>query len=110
MRVYIAGPMSGHDDLNEPAFREVAHVLWSEGREPMIPHDIAPREHDGSCPTTYAAAEAQHDAACYLRADLAWMVTHADAVYFLPGWRASCGARHERYVAQACGIPCWGEL
>ena len=31
MRVYIAGPMSGHDDLNEPAFRAAAETLWSEG-------------------------------------------------------------------------------
>lgn len=33
------------------------------------------------------------------------MLRRADAVYFLPGWRHSRGARHERYVAEACGIP-----
>ena len=106
MRIYIAGPMTGHDDLNEPAFRAAAELLRREGHDPTIPHDITPREHDGHpCPTTYAAAEAEHDAACYLRADLAWLVMHADAIYFLPGWQHSRGARHERYVAEACGIP-----
>ena len=105
MRIYIAGPMTGHEDLNEPAFRAAPDMLRREGPAPTIPHDITPREHDGPCPTTYAAAEAEHDAACYLRADLAWMVTHAEAVYFLPGWQHSRGARHERCVAEACGIP-----
>lgn len=105
--VYVAGPMSGHDDLNRPAFEAAASMLRAQGHDPMIPHNIDPVDHAGPCPTTYAAAEAGHDSACFLRADLLWLLTYADAAYFLPGWRHSRGARHERYVCEAVGIPIW---
>lgn len=107
MRVYVAGPMSGHAGMNRPAFESAAATLRSHGHEPFIPHDIDPADHDGPCPTTYAAAQSSHDSACYLRADLIAMLQRADAVYFLPGWRHSRGARHERYVCEAVGIPIW---
>lgn len=81
MRIYIAGPMSGHEDLNEPAFRAAADMLRREGHDPTIPHDITPREHDGPCLTTYAAAQSGHDSACYLRADLIAMLQRAAAEY-----------------------------
>ena len=107
MRVYVAGPMSGHAGMNRPAFESAAATLRSHGHEPFIPHDIDPADHDGPCPTTYAAAQSSHDSACYLRADLIAMLRRADAVYFLPGWRHSRGARHEWYVCEAVGIPTW---
>ena len=40
MRIYVVGPVSGHDDLNAPAFEEARKNLRDAGFEPMIPHDF----------------------------------------------------------------------
>ena len=105
MRVYIAGPIAGHADQNLPAFRAAADLLAARGHEPVIPHSIPPWSHEGQCPITYQAGQAGHDSACYLRGDLIWLLYFADAVAFLPSWETSRGARVERVVSEAIGLP-----
>jgi hypothetical protein len=52
--LYIAGPMAGHYDLNRAAFARVADHLRDGGHSVVNPHDLAPHEHDGPCPPSYA--------------------------------------------------------
>lgn len=105
--VYVCGPMSGYEDHNEPEFRAAAALFvdlpWCHGV--IVPHDLPPVPHAGPCPAGPPAqvTDAQHGVACFLRADLAALLT-CDLVYVLRGWEASVGARLEVQVAAACGI------
>lgn len=104
--VYVCGPMTDHDDHNEGAFRHAATLLLERGDVPVVPHDLAPMNHDGPCPRSHAASTTgDHGVACYLRADLAHLLLYCEGVYVLYGWETSVGARLEVQVAAACGIP-----
>lgn len=104
--VYVCGPMSGHADLNEPLFRRAAAYLVTRDRVPIVPHDIPPTAHEGSCPRGHTAqTTGDHGVTCFLRADITYMLTYCDELYVLPGWETSVGARLEIQVAAACGIP-----
>lgn len=88
-RIYIAGPMSGIEDHNFPAFNQAERGLEDDGYTPVNPatHGVVP------------GAEWSD----YLRADLAGLAT-CEGVFFLPGWSKSKGAMLEHYVAQALGL------
>lgn len=85
--VYIAGPMSGYEDLNYPAFRaaearlrELGHTEienpYNEGDDPDQPEHY-----------TY-----------YLRRGLQQLLK-CNSILMLPGWERSTGARTEHTVA-----------
>lgn len=104
--VYVCGPMSDYPEHNEPAFRAAAREVSERGALPVIPHAIDAVEHEGPCPRSHGATvTGDHGVACYLRADLVYMLRHCDEVYVLRGWEASVGARLEVQVAAACGLP-----
>lgn len=104
MKVYIAGPVAGIPDNNKPAFDDAAGMYRAFGEEVVNPLDLGPDSHDGPCPTTYNAGQgADHDAACYMRTDIAALLT-CDAIQLLPGWEASRGALAEWTVARAIGL------
>lgn len=102
MEIYISGPMAGFEDMNRKAFEAAEKGLRSIGHQPIVPHNIAAWEHEGDCPPGYT--KTKHSSACYLRGDLFWLITRADAVYMLNGWEASIGARLEHEVASRCGL------
>ena len=108
-RVYIAGPMAGHDDLNIPAFEAAEHLLTARGYTPVSPHRVPPVEHaDGNCPD-YGYFPGEHatghtSSACFMRPDIEALLT-CDAIYLLDGWETSRGACVEAAVARAVGIP-----
>jgi hypothetical protein len=103
---YVCGPISGHPNGNEPAFRQAAAYLKTRDRVPVVPHDLAPLGHEGPCPLSHVAqTTGDHAVACYLRADLIHMLIYCDEVYVLPGWERSVGARLEIQVAATCGMP-----
>ena len=89
MRIYIAGPMSGIDSLNFPAFHEAAARLRGQGFEVVNPAEINP---DHAMPW----------AEC-MRRDIAELVK-CDAIYLLPGWENSKGANLERDIASRLGM------
>jgi hypothetical protein len=93
-RVYIAGPISGHADLNEPAFRSAAERIAARmGYETVVPHDLySPAPGECSCLTWCKAMLACLDA-----------LTASDAVYFIEGWHLSPGARRELAEANRLG-------
>ena len=92
MRFYIAGPMTGHPDLNFPAFHAQAKRLRGLGFEVVNPAEINPDPN---------AAWAD----C-MKADIRELLT-CDALALLPGWQKSRGASLEHHVASALGMPCF---
>ena len=88
-RIYIAGPMTGIENFNFPAFNTQADSLRTLGY-----HVENPADHgvvDGA------------EWADYLRYDLSRLAT-CEAIFLLPGWEKSSGARLEVHVGKALGI------
>jgi len=84
MKAYLAGPMSGHPDLNFPAFHAWARYLRDAGNEIINPAEVNP---DHSKPW----------ADC-MRSDIAQLVT-CEGIYMMPGWERSKGATLEHHIA-----------
>jgi len=104
MRVYLAGPITGHADLNRPAFEAAARWAQEHGWTPVSPLDADP-QHDGPCPPGLleTGATGSHSRACWLRVGLAALLT-CDAIVLVDGWEHSAGALLEYRVAIACGL------
>ena len=101
-KLYIAGPMTGFAHFNYPAFYEAHKKLVRIFRG----HDIgivSPAHNDDGSrinPPVPEYAEA-HD--FYLRQALHKLVD-CHAIYLLPGWSKSSGARIECRIAVALGM------
>lgn len=91
MKLYISGPMTGYPSHNYPAFREAAGRLRAAGHEVLDPS-----ENFGG-----ATDRARHE---YMRLDIQ-NVLAVEALYMLPGWQGSPGARLEVAIAQELGLP-----
>ncbi len=89
MRIYVAGPMTGFPQLNFPAFHAAAAELRAQGHHVENPAEIN-------------ADPAAQWLDC-MRADIARLAT-CDAVYLLPGWQNSRGARIEQSLAAGLGL------
>lgn len=90
IRVYVAGPMTGHSDFNYPAFNAVAADLRARGFEVENPaENPAP-----PCRSWLG----------YMRMSLRQIST-VDAMVMLPGWIWSRGARIEWLIAKLLGLP-----
>lgn len=100
MTIYISGPMTGHPDNNLDAFKQAQTVLESNGHTVINPHDIAETV-NMRCFEQGKIAEYED----YLKEDIIQMLTNADTVLVLKGWRSSKGAKLEIANALACGIP-----
>jgi hypothetical protein len=88
-RIYIAGPMTGFPLLNFPAFHAAAVDWRAKGWHVENPAEINPD------PTAQWID-------C-MRADIPRLVT-CDAIYLLPGWKLSRGARIEAHIARELGF------
>lgn len=89
IRYYLAGPMSGIEDFNFPAFHHWAQRLRAEGFEIINPAELNP---DHSMPW----------AECMKR-DIAALVT-CDGIALMPGWERSRGAKLEHDIAHQLGL------
>ena len=89
-RIYVAGPMTGYEDHNFPAFNDAADALRTAGHEVINPAD------HGLVPGA--------EWADYLRADIALLST-CESVYLLRGWEKSKGAQLEVAIATSLGMP-----
>lgn len=95
-RLYVAGPMSGYQDCNYPAFNTVAQALRSAGFEVVNPAEVHIAK--------------KHHYVDLIREDLRVMLDcHGVAV--LEGWWESTGARNEVNVAGILKMPVrpWSE-
>lgn len=88
-RIYVAGPMTGYPELNFPAFHAAAATLRAQGH-----HVENPAEINGDTTAQWLDC---------MRQDIARLVT-CDAVYLLPGWEKSRGARVEHGLAVGLGF------
>ena len=99
-RLYISGPVTGIEDDNRPAFDEAWERLNAAGFMSCSPH-------------CFVRSGERHDVA--MRSCINELTSHFwgygktdgyyDGVALLPGWEHSEGAKLERAVAEACGIP-----
>lgn len=102
-KLYISGPVTGIRDDNRLAFSWAQNRLMDAGYEPFIPHEIVEPDDTHETAMLLCVNELtgrtqkpgiRHPVPCY------------DGVALLPGWEQSEGARLEKAVAEACGIPC----
>lgn len=85
-KVYVAGPMSGYEDFNRPAFFAMADQLKAAGFVVLNPAIL---------PDGMTQAE-------YMQIDMA-MVMVADTLVMLEGWQHSPGAVAEYHLAYKMG-------
>lgn len=102
MRIYIAGAMTGQAQNGFPAFDAARDLLRQLGHDPVSPADID-RAHGVDADTTHIPPGFRQKA---LRRDV-FAILGCAAIAFLPGWERSPGARLERAVAEAIGLPCY---
>jgi hypothetical protein len=95
--VYVAGKMTGLPDEGREHFAAAAAMLRRHGHTVISPSEL---NYCMGSKRTYSQA---------LRADLALIIAVVDAVYCLPNWNDSRGAKVERSVAEACGIVVWDD-
>ena len=87
MIVYIAGPMTGYEELNKPAFDAAKEQLMAEFSgmvQVVIPHDILPVKLCGFMPDVET-------------------VLNSSIIFMLNGWKDSKGASDEHAVAKSAG-------
>lgn len=110
MKVYIAGPMSGHPQFNIPAFDEAAEFLRAQGFDVVSPAEV-----DGPVAREILLKSANGDHAdlppgegwsFYLSRDFQILADDGiEAIVTLPGWETSRGARLEVLMGKELGIP-----
>lgn len=90
--VYVAGPVTGIEDDNRPAFeRARKQLLKIDGLEVVtIPQDFVP--------SNYSHEDA-------MRVCIDYLVRETHLVALLPGWENSRGASLEHAIAEQLGIP-----
>ena len=89
-RLYLAGPMTGFEDFNFPAFNKMAAELRARGYEVENPaeHGVV----DGADWADYMAYDLTRLGLC-------------GQVAVLPGWENSKGARLEVHIARELSMP-----
>lgn len=93
MIYYLAGPMSGIQDQNYPAFQSACEQLRYVGFEIVSPHETF---HHPTQPDEEGwAVLVRHDAASLLK---------CQGIILLPGWSKSKGARFELTMALTLGM------
>lgn len=102
-RLYISGPVTGIEHGNRGAFEDARGKLFLAGYEAMIPHDLVYPEDTHETAMLLCVNELTEREA---RRASSPPVPFYDGLALLPGWEQSEGARLEKAVAEACGIPC----
>lgn len=95
MKIYIAGPMTGYEEMNFPAFNAAAYDLTVDGWVVVNPVDINP--------------DPKADWLECMRKDIKALVD-CDAIYMLEGWDLSEGATIEHNIAKALGFDIYYEV
>ena len=89
---YLAGPMTGIDQNNYPAFAAAARDLRSMDVQVVSPHELV----DPALNLSWQAL---------LRCDLEVLTRDCTGIILLPGWSKSRGARLELATALALDMP-----
>lgn len=100
MKVYLAGPMRGYEDLNFPAFMAAAKYLKDHGHEVFNPAE-------NDIDKGYDIQRGPHIMRACILDDLTYIIQEAEALALLPGWRDSKGVRAEVATADFLELPIW---
>lgn len=92
MKLYLAGPMTGYEDFNKPAFHAEAARLRGLGFEIVNPAELN-EGNDG-------------DWLACMRVDIRALID-CDGVALLDGWENSEGASLERDIGHRLGLACF---
>lgn len=114
MKIYIAGPMTGYENFNFPAFDAARDYLEGVGYEVFSPADNdrallgrplnwIPSAADTVGPWRAWNIEGAPGLRKMLGDDVEWICKEADAIAMLPGWEKSKGANAELALAKALG-------
>lgn len=99
MKVYLAGPMSGYEEYNFPAFKLATDTLRDDGHEVVSPAELDGEPVPGIVPGDKQWADLlARDVQVVASPDI-------EAVVVLPGWEDSQGAALEVHVARSLGKP-----
>src|SRR5258705_673963 len=91
--IYLAGPMTGKPNFNIESF-----ITYKERYTTLRFNVISPTDVDGG--------ENGKSYNYYIKHSLDMFVkNHLDAIYFLPDWETSKGAKLEKHIANVLGIP-----
>jgi hypothetical protein len=96
---YLAGPMTGHEKFNYPAFAMAAEELRDCGYMIASPHEIDHSETEATRGMTKTAGG-------YLKEGFKLLLL-CDGIILLPGWQQSRGALMEFNLALACDMHAW---
>ncbi|KKN32965.1 hypothetical protein LCGC14_0808370 [marine sediment metagenome] len=109
IKYYLAGPMSGIDQHNIPAFDEATQRLRAQGYTL-----ISPAELDGGAFRKEAMKDSPdmaggatclgHTYGELLSRDVQTIADTCGGIILLPGWHKSRGARLEAYIGLAWGL------
>lgn len=92
-RIYISGPISGHDIVERrKAFKEVEWMLQAQGYEPVNP--VAEADNHPEDVTTHE----------HMKRDIELIMT-CDYIYMMRRWTHSKGCKVEFDVATSIGLP-----
>ena len=89
MRIYLAGPMRGLPNHNFLEFHKYAAYLRAQGHEVFSPAEV-------NLP--------QNNIRAIFAVEMDWLCREAEAVYLMPGWSQSRGARAEQALAEAMDL------
>jgi nucleoside 2-deoxyribosyltransferase len=92
MKLYLAGPMSGHEDHNFPTFHRYAAFLRTLGYTVVNPAEMGFNE-DLTKPWEF-----------YMKKDIA-LLCQCDGIAMIPGWTRSRGAVWEYAIAIRLQMP-----
>lgn len=91
--IYISGPMRGMPEHNYPAFHAAEEEIRGWGTYDDVVN-----------PARHFEGRTDLDSETYLRKDVRMMAERCTAIYLMPGWQNSAGARIEYAVAQGLGM------
>ena len=99
-RIYISGPMTGIEPREyRRRFREAEAILRRHGYGSINPCRVWPCRFPWLYRLMNVLLGRRLTYAVILAYDLILLMTRADGIVMLPGWRASRGAQIENYVA-----------
>ena len=95
-RIYIAGPMTGIEDLNRAEFQKAVDSIWETSKG----FTFGFNPHQAGDMLGWTEKTPPSEIASVLLGDL----IDCDAIYMLRGWENSKGARAEHAVAAWIGL------
>ena len=90
MKVYISGPITGHEKTYFDEFKTLEKSLIESGAEVINPCTL-PHNHG-------------HTYEDFMKEDLIAMLTYCDKIIMMQGWETSKGALDEKRIAEICGF------